>query len=177
MNREIREVPLEERFDFGSNWSKFLSKISEEQIVEATGSLLARFPEGLSGSNFLDIGCGSGLFSLAAKKLGASVVSFDFDPKSVGCARQLKQRFYPEDDSWQICQASVLDATAMDGLGKFDVVYCWGVLHHTGDMWSAMENAVARVASGGKLFLAIYNDQGGYSELWRVVKKNICEIA
>ncbi|WP_147818768.1 class I SAM-dependent methyltransferase [Salidesulfovibrio onnuriiensis] len=171
MQESTNDMPLEERFAFGQNWSKFIANLSPEQIGDARSSILARFPDGLEGKTFLDIGCGSGLFSLAARDLGARVVSFDFDPNSVECARYLKERFHPGDDSWEIFQGSVLNDAAMADLGRFDIVYSWGVLHHTGEMWHAMENAVSRVAPGGSLFIAIYNDQGGYSELWRAIKK------
>ena len=127
--------------------------------------------EDLQGQRFLDIGCGSGLFSLAARRLGAAVTSFDFDDQSVACARELKRRYFPEDDQWIIEQGSALDEGFMRPLGTFDVVYSWGVLHHTGAMWLGIENAIKRVASKrGKLFIAIYNDQGWKSHLWWFIK-------
>ncbi len=52
--------------------------------------------ETLAGNSFLDVGSGSGLFSLAAMRLGADRVhSFDYDPQSVGCTKELKRRFPP----------------------------------------------------------------------------------
>jgi SAM-dependent methyltransferase len=125
----------------------------------------------LQGRRFLDIGCGSGLFSLAARRLGAEVHSFDFDPQSVACARELKRRYCPDDPQWRMEEGSVLDDEFVAGLGKFDVVYSWGVLHHTGSMWVAIENAISRVAEpSGILYVAIYNDQGWKSHAWWFVK-------
>jgi 2-polyprenyl-6-hydroxyphenyl methylase/3-demethylubiquinone-9 3-methyltransferase len=125
----------------------------------------------LQGSSFLDIGCGSGLFSLAARRLGAKVYSFDFDMQSVACARQLKQRYFSDDENWRVEQGSVLDKKYIGGLGKFDVVYSWGVLHHTGSMWVAIENAIGCVKkTQGTLFIAIYNDQGWKSHAWWFIK-------
>jgi 2-polyprenyl-3-methyl-5-hydroxy-6-metoxy-1,4-benzoquinol methylase len=163
----------ENRFAFGRNWQRFLARLDEERIVEAERSLKAMLElENLAGKSFLDVGCGSGLFSLAAMRLGADkVCSFDYDPQSVSCGQTLKQRFYPAADHWTIHQASVLDADFLSRLGKYDVVYAWGVLHHTGNMWQALENVMIPVARGGKLFLALYNDQGVRSRMWKVLKK------
>jgi 2-polyprenyl-6-hydroxyphenyl methylase/3-demethylubiquinone-9 3-methyltransferase len=125
----------------------------------------------LDRMSFLDIGCGSGLFSLAARRLGARVHSFDYDPQSVACAQELRRRYFPDDSAWTISTGSVLQREFVDSLGKFDVVYSWGVLHHTGSMWQALELAQLPVAEGGKLFLAIYNDQGRASRSWLKIKR------
>ena len=125
----------------------------------------------LAGLTFLDIGCGSGLFSLAARRLGATVYSFDYDPQSVACSRQLKERYLPDDAHWHIEWGSVLDAAYLESLPRFDIVYSWGVLHHTGAMWQALDHAQRAVAPNGKLFIAIYNDMGSQSIRWRQLKR------
>jgi 2-polyprenyl-6-hydroxyphenyl methylase/3-demethylubiquinone-9 3-methyltransferase len=111
------------------------------------------------------------LFSLAARRLGARVHSFDYDPKSMACTRELRRRFFDGDSAWTVESGSVLDAAYVNSLGSFDVVYSWGVLHHTGEMWNALAHAESRVALGGRLFIAIYNDQGGASKRWFTVKR------
>jgi 2-polyprenyl-3-methyl-5-hydroxy-6-metoxy-1,4-benzoquinol methylase len=167
-----REVESGERFAFGENWALFLKVLDEERIQTAEESLKDMLGVGsLEGRSFLDIGSGSGLFSLAARRLGARVFSFDYDPQSVACTRELKRRYFENDEGWEIQAGSVLDQDYVRGLGEFDVVYSWGVLHHTGSMWLALGNAESRVAAGGTLFLALYNDQGGASRRWWKVKK------
>jgi 2-polyprenyl-3-methyl-5-hydroxy-6-metoxy-1,4-benzoquinol methylase len=163
----------QERFEFGRNWQRFLKYLTEERIVEAEKSLCTMLEvEDLRGKSFLDVGCGSGLFSLAAVRLGAERVhSFDFDPQSVACTQELKQRYLAGAHSWTIQPGSVLDLGFISSLGQFDVVYSWGVLHHTGNMWQALENVIPPVASQGKLFVALYNDQDVLSIAWKSIKE------
>lgn len=166
------EIAEGKRFEFGKNWSRFLTCLNEERIAAAEASLKEMLGvEGLAGKRFLDVGCGSGLFSLAARRLGAEVHSFDYDPQSAACAAELKRRYFPQDVLWTIEEGSVLDSSYMASLGQFDVVYSWGVLHHTGQMWKALDQVASSVAEGGKLFIAIYNDRGGASRRWTAIKR------
>lgn len=167
-----QEIASRERFAFGENWRRFLSVLDKRHVERAEESLCAMLEApNLRGKTFLDIGCGSGLFSLAARRLGARVHSFDFDPQSVACARELRRRYFAEDPDWRIEEGSALDPGYIEGLGSFDVVYSWGVLHHTGAMWQALDNTAGLVVPGGKLFIAIYNDQGKISQRWRGIKR------
>jgi 2-polyprenyl-3-methyl-5-hydroxy-6-metoxy-1,4-benzoquinol methylase len=165
----------ERRFAFGRNWGRFLHVLSDARVAEAERSLRAMLRvDELRGRSFLDVGSGSGLFSLAARRLGARVHSFDYDAASVACTAELKQRYYRNDPDWIVEQGSVLDPRYLKSLGEYEVVYAWGVLHHTGAMWAAFENVTSLVAPGGHLFLAIYNDQGAWSSRWRKVKRLYC---
>jgi SAM-dependent methyltransferase len=165
------EIEAGSRFRFGANWTRFLAVVDEARIADAEASLrdMLGVPN-LRDLRFLDIGCGSGLFSLAARRLGARVHSFDFDLQSVACTQELKRRYFVDDNAWSVEQGSALDRHFVERLGPFDVVYSWGVLHHTGAMWVGIENAISRVAASGKLFIAIYNDQGWKSHAWWFIK-------
>lgn len=169
----VADATQDERFSFGENWSRFLGVLDEERIHEAELSLLEMLEvETLEGQSFLDVGCGSGLFSLAAMRLGAERVhSFDFDADSVACAEELRRRFFEGASQWTIERGSALDSAYLRTLGSFDIVYSWGVLHHTGDMFGALDNVVIPTRPGGLLFISAYNDQGLRSRVWRAIKR------
>jgi 2-polyprenyl-6-hydroxyphenyl methylase/3-demethylubiquinone-9 3-methyltransferase len=172
MTSQAVETAQGERFQFGENWKQFLNTLNETRIVEAEKSLKEMLQvEDLTNKSFLDVGSGSGIFSLAAKRLGARVHSFDYDPESVACTMELRRRYFSDDSDWTVEEGSVLDANYLHSLGKFDVVYSWGVLHHTGKMWQALENVSEPVSGDGKLFIAIYDDGGWRSTMWRWIKK------
>jgi 2-polyprenyl-6-hydroxyphenyl methylase/3-demethylubiquinone-9 3-methyltransferase len=165
-------APTTARFAFGANWRRFLEDVDEDRIQIAVASLRDMLAlDSLVGKTFLDAGCGSGLFSLAAAILGADQVhSFDYDADSVETTKLLKEQYAPE-APWTIERGDVTSEPYMTSLGKFDVVYSWGVLHHTGAMWRALGLTTQCVASDGRLFISIYNDQGPTSKRWRGVKR------
>lgn len=160
------------RFKFGDNWLDFLSVLNEDRIEAAVGSLKRIIgATNLSGRTFLDAGSGSGLFSLAARRLGATVFSFDYDAQSTECTRQIKEKYFHGDPGWTIERGSVLDDEFLGKLGTFDVVYSWGVLHHTGNMHLAFKNISELVSKNGILIISIYNDQGFISKYWKFIKR------
>lgn len=161
-------------FSFGKNWSKYLARLSTERIEAAKKSLrdFYDYHVQIKEKSYLDLGSGSGLFSLAAGLLGAKpVVSVDVDENSIRATSTLR-KLSNQPSWWIIKQGSILDQSFVQSLGKFDAVYSWGVLHHTGNMWQALQNAITLVAPKGSFYLAIYNEKKGVqdSHFWLKIK-------
>jgi 2-polyprenyl-3-methyl-5-hydroxy-6-metoxy-1,4-benzoquinol methylase len=165
------EIRSGDRFAFGSNWRSFIELVDDERTAAAQQSLVqALGTSDLSGRTFLDVGCGSGLFSLAAHRLGATVRSLDYDTEAVAATVELRRRFAPDAD-WVVEQGSILDERQVAEFGRFDIVYAWGVLHHTGDLWRALDLVSRLVTPAGLLYLSVYNDQEFASRVWLRVKR------
>jgi len=167
-----------DRFAFGENWAGFVgTALTQQRIVEATDALKALLDvQDLHGESFLDIGSGSGLHSLAAYRLGAaSIVSFDYDINSVQSTERVRSSV-GDPKNWQVFQGSILDDTLV-ATHQASIVYSWGVLHHTGQMWQAIRNAARMVKPGGLFCIAIYNKVdrwllGGNSAIWLRIKRS-----
>src|SRR6185312_5384679 len=149
------------RFGFGKNWQSYIKTLDESKIKSSEKWLSDSLSvSSLEGKRFIDIGSGSGLMSLAARNMGANVFSFDYDENSVAATQHVRSAYYPDDPKWNVERGSVLDKEYLTSKGKYDMVYSWGVLHHTGNMWQALENVTDLVNENGTLYIAIYNDQG-----------------
>lgn len=148
-------LELKSHFQFGKNWESYARLLSDSQVELAITGLSRLVGGDLRGKRFLDIGCGSGLHSLAALRLGAEeVVALDIDPTSVATTRRLLTK-HAEGGRWSTQEKSVFDLST-DSIGRFDVVYSWGVLHHTGDLHRALRSAAALVSPGGQFVFAVY---------------------
>ncbi len=168
----------EKSFSFGKNWKDFVNTSFSNDRVDLAKTSLVDFIGGIDkikGKTFVDIGCGSGLFSLAAFLLGAKeVISVDVDENSIACTDELRKK-YGGSNNWKVVKGSALDSEFIQSLGQFDIVYSWGVLHHTGDMYRAFNNVSFLLKSESIFYLAIYNRCRsrwiGTSEFWLKVKK------
>jgi 2-polyprenyl-3-methyl-5-hydroxy-6-metoxy-1,4-benzoquinol methylase len=170
------KIKSQQRFWFGRNWKNFIRHIDQKKIDSARLSLkklLVNYD--LKDKSFIDVGSGSGIVSLVARLEGANVYSFDYDADSVDCTRSLKGIYFSDDPLWTVDHGSILDDAYISERGLYDIVYSWGVLHHTGDMYTAIGNSIKLVKPGGAFAIAIYNDQGWISRYWYVVKQLFCK--
>lgn len=167
------EKLLNAHFEFGENWKKFLADIDDEKVKSAMRDIESFLGAGvMKGRAFVDIGCGSGLSSLAAFRLGASkICSYDIDPVNIRNTEHLKTLFkVPEDFPWICNVASIVNADDRKGIPKADVIYAWGVLHHTGAMWDAIQNTAELVQPDGYLYLMLYRD-ARLAGVWKRIKR------
>ena len=149
------------RYEFGKNWSDFVvSSFSEDKLKNASSHMLGFLgSSSLEGKRFLDIGCGSGIHSLAAFLAGAeSVTSFDFDGKSVEATKSIRN-LYGDPKNWTVLEGSILDTKFISQLGQYDIVYSWGVLHHTGDMWTAIKAAHGLMNKNALFYIVLYSKE------------------
>lgn len=150
--------------------------VDEKKIFIARDSVVEFFGNdfNFAGKTFIDIGSGSGLFSLSAAMLGCKrVVSIDIDPLSIAATRLLRQKFaylIPNDVEWIIKEDSILNDELVENFAKSaDILYSWGVLHHTGNVELAMRNAASLVSENGVAYIALYN-QTEASQWWLDIK-------
>jgi len=162
-------------FSFGKNWKNYVKNVVNEKVIEEAKKSLERYEIDFYDKTFIDVGCGSGLFSLSALLLRAKkVISFDIDKESIEATNLLKTKFkhlINESADWDIFCGDILDRQlVMDLSKKGDIVYSWGVLHHTGRMHEALVNVSQLVKDSGYLILAIYNHAPS-SQFWLQVKQ------
>ena len=169
MSDAVNLLDRESHFDFGRNWASYLQLVTDAHVQEAVRSLQRLAGDDLRGKRVLDIGCGSGLHALAALRLGArEVVAVDIDADCLATTQQLLQA-HAAGQPWSTRQTSVFDLIT-DSPAPFDVVYSWGVLHHTGDMYRALRAAAALVAPDGQFIFALYRHTR-LCWLWKIEKK------
>ncbi len=160
------------KFSFGKNWRSYVDNSLSEELISRSQHSLGEFLgiASLEGRSFLDIGSGSGVHSVAALRLGAEqILSFDIDPDSVR-ATQIVYEKEGAPAKWSIKQGSILDSNFTRDIPQFDIVYSWGVLHHTGEMWKAIDIAATKVKQGGELFIGIYATTS-FSPVWLRIKQ------
>ena len=159
-------------FDFGKNWQEFSAqRLDADRVSEACRSLQSLLQtDSMAGLSFFDVGCGSGLFSIAAHRLGAAkVVGIDVNPRCIKISQDNRERFIPSSPV-EFHIASAVHPRELERFGKFNIVYAWGSLHHTGSMWQAIRNVAGCVAADGFLIVAIYNKHLT-SPLWKLIKQ------
>lgn len=155
------------RYDFGRNWADYSKQLNKESIDNACEGL-SKLLDNVQGLSFMDIGSGSGVHSLAASLLGADeIFSVDYDIDSVETTKEILNE-NALNQNWQVSQGDILSDTLLTDK-TYDLVYSWGVLHHTGNVWKAIENTLQYVRKDGLLVIALYLETP-FCQLWKFEK-------
>lgn len=165
------------QFNFGENWENFSkNQLSSTKIQEAKKDFVKFFQnESIKNQTFIDIGFGQGMSLLIANTLGAITVGNDINPLSEKVLEFNKSYFSDiKEISIPIIIGSILKESTLNAIRQineqYDIVHSWGVLHHTGEMWEAINNSSELVNKNGKFIIAIYNKHWS-SPLWHTIKK------
>jgi ubiquinone/menaquinone biosynthesis C-methylase UbiE len=122
--------------------------------ADARGRSFGRYVDfdGLSGKDVLEVGCGSGIAAQMLAEAGANLTAVDLTPWAVATTRRRLNAFG-------------LDGTVQEADGEdlpfedtsFDLVFSWGVIHHSSDMDQALRELVRVLRAGGQIVLMVYN--------------------
>lgn len=109
----------------------------------------------LSGKRVLEIGCGMGFHSEMLIRAGAEVVAVDLSPTSVmATTKRLAQKKLTAD-------VRQMDAEALEfPTGTFDMVWSWGVIHHSSRTGRIVREIERVLQPGGKARIMVYNLEG-----------------
>lgn len=148
--------------------SAFMAQVTQ-QICTMT-----RLPaEWFAGKTVVDVGCGLGRFTFGLLSLGARVTAVDQSAAGLGRVKQLCEKFA---DRLTTLQANIITDRIP---GTVDLAFSFGVVHHTGNTYKAMQTVCRTVKPGGKVFLMIYGypvrsdefvQQNNYDRVRRVVR-------
>ena len=167
---------MRNRFSFGANWTSF-NFISGPQQLEYSKLHLENLigTKSIANVKIIDIGSGSGLHAQSFLELGAKFVKcIDIDRESVQTTIDRLNAYSA--DTWSVEIADILDIEVVER-EKYDVVFSWGVLHHTGNLFLALQNASNFCKPGGLLVLAIYR-KTWLCNFWKLEKRlyNNCPL-
>lgn len=109
------------------------------------------FPEGVKGKRVLDGGSGSGMVSVAFALMGADVTGVDITPKCV-------ENGYKRAEHYGVkCKFINESLVTLDLSNEhFDIIYSWGVLHHTEDARQSFFSLARHLREGGEIIVAVY---------------------
>lgn len=155
-------------FKFGKNWKNYSNKITKVNIEDSLRDLkyLLKSLKLKNNLTFIDVGCGSGVHSIAAKKLGFKVTSVDRDKTCIITTKKNFNKFYNSNKT-TIFQDDILNTKVFK---KYDIVYSWGVLHHTGNLWKALNNVKKLVKKNGYLIISLYK-KTAFDRMWVFIKR------
>jgi SAM-dependent methyltransferase len=136
---------------------EFMARVAQDLLV-----MTGRPRDWFAGRSVVDIGCGLGRYTYGFLQLGAHVTACDQSPAALARTAELCARF---GERLRLKQVDLLE---WDEEADFDLAFSFGVVHHTGNTYRAIENVGRKLREGGRLFLMVYNmpeDFAGYHDV------------
>ncbi len=127
---------------FRSNVVRILTE--EETLLDA---------DWFKGKCVLDVGCGNGRWAYGFAQLGADLVCTDTSPVAVEATRKVLEPFTAINKEFHVCPVESLTFNR-----RFDLVWCWGVLHHCRGFNRGLNKLMGLVNDSGVLYLYLYGD-------------------
>jgi len=127
---------------FKANVARIISR--EELLIR---------PEWFKGKAVLDAGCGNGRWAIGFAELGVHVTAVDLNSNAV---EETRKALAPYQVPMEFHAAPLEDLTSLFGGRQFDLVWCWGVLHHCRSFTRAFQGVCQVVKDGGLLYLYLY---------------------
>ena len=160
---KMDELPIfqQTRDSFDHQWAELpdghamLSSDEWKREVTNTVCRYAGIPaDWFRGKKVMDAGCGQGRWTYGFGKLGvAECTSFDISDAGVASTRKVAEEF---GDSFVVYKKNILEDLGF--AEDYDMVWCFGVLHHTGDTYRGLRNLIRHVKPGGYLYLMLYGE-------------------
>jgi ubiquinone/menaquinone biosynthesis C-methylase UbiE len=168
--RKPSTLPEQTADVYSSLWKDFDTQtLTDESLQLLKGRLPQEFlAANVAGNRILDMGCGSGRYSIALARAGAKeVVGIDLKRKSFAVAKAWCQQHRL---AVTFSEANFHDLPFADG--SFDFVFCNGTLHHSSSITRGLAELARILKSSGKAFLYLYG-AGGIFWTTRVALRKI----
>ena len=157
---QVRQT--KESFDY--QWAAIpagVAMLDNQQFRAQATSFVTRFTalpaEWFRGKRAIDAGCGNGRYSWALCRLGAAVLSLDQSEHGLRQTADVCREF----PAHRTMKVDLLQPVPISE--RADLVWSFGVLHHTGDTYRAFRHIAPLVAPGGYLFMMIYGEPRPYA--------------
>jgi len=136
---------------------------ARKYFVEPHIPAFADFPR-WRGKNVLEIGCGIGTDTVRFARNGAKVTAVDLSEKSLELARK-RVEVYGLEDRVRFFQGSAEDLRTFVPIEPYDLIYSFGVIHHTPRPERVLEEARQYGRPGTTLKLMVYH-RHSWKVLW-----------
>ena len=143
--------------DVGSK--EYFDEVEKKKFfVEPHIKTFSKF-ERWSGKKVLEIGCGIGTAGINFARFGADYTGVELSSKSLELTQQ---RFNVYNQKGRFYEGNAEELTKFLPIKKYDLIYSWGVIHHTPEPKRAISEISKYLAKDGLFKIMLYS-----SESWK----------